>query len=108
MQCEWIKKNGEQCKANAKEGEKYCAAHLRLAKAAAEESSEVEETTPQEPDMASIHNNLKKHKIRFVGKGSYAIPAEGVAFNRKGQVEEVNHETWKRLLESQSDAFEEV
>lgn len=111
MQCQWIKENGERCKAKAKKGEIYCAYHLKMA---AQQSAAVDPTepdtgsAPQESDMANIHNTLKKRKVRFIGKGSYAIPAEGVTFARQGQVEEVSYETWKRLLETQPDVFEEA
>ena len=107
MQCQWIKENGERCKAKAKKGEIYCAYHLKLAQKLAQQKAAAEDA-PQENDMATIHNTLKKRKIRFTGKGSYSIPSEGVSFTYPGQEEEVSYETWKRLLETQSDTFEEA
>ena len=137
MRCEWIKKNGEQCKANARDGEKYCSAHLKMAEERELEANqlpsdpEVEAISEQEPVEVLAHetqesaaeenndamakapaviNKTVPRRIRFTGKGTYTIPSCGLTFYRPGQVEEVPYAIWERLhLNSDArDVFEEV
>ena len=108
MQCQWIKADGDQCKRRAVVGEQYCHTHLKMYK----EEAGVVETAPAVPvledeNVATIHSN-KPMPLRFIGKGSYSIPSLGIFFYEKGQVLTVDHDTWKRLLEEQPDAFEEA
>jgi hypothetical protein len=120
-QCQFQKANGEQCKGSAAEGSDYCTVHLKkvLASEIQLPPESGEQPTPsvtEEPSkkregkVPAIHNDLKKRRIRFTGTGTYSIPSESILFCREGQVEEVSHECWERLLsQAESKAvFEEV
>jgi len=119
-QCVFVKKSGEQCKANAVDGQEYCAVHLKKVLAGevvlppTEGGGEKNDEARSEPtkggDMPAIHNSLKKRKIRYLGSGNYAIPSEEIVFCRAGQVEEVSHATWERLLTQpeSKNVFEEA
>jgi hypothetical protein len=139
-QCAQIKKDGKPCKGMAVEGADFCAFHLKKAlegevtptspsapntggivepvaavadeKVVASVAIATSDETPEKGDKvpAVIHDKLHPKKIRFIGKGRYSIPSEGVVFTREGQVEEVSHACWERLLsKSESkDVFEEA
>lgn len=119
-QCQGIKKDGTQCKGKAIEGADFCAAHLKQALAgevtalptdpAAGASSASDNTSKEKTVPAAIHDKLHPKKIRFIGNGRYAIPSEGVVFLKPGQIEEVSHKCWERLLTNPESraVFEEV
>ncbi len=125
-QCAQVKKNGEQCKAQAVEGGELCAAHMRkmqeraaeqAALSAAPAGAVVDSTVApgategkEAKVSTAVINKTTKRKIRFTGKGNYAIPSEHVVFTKAGQEAEVSYECYERLLgkPETSAVFEEA
>lgn len=110
-QCVFIKTDGERCKANAKDGEEYCATHLRML-AEVEPGEPEGNSAPSEEGAGEVTpaiHSKKPRPIRFTSpKGTYDIPSCGVSFRKQGQIEVVPYEIWQHLLETQPDVFEEV
>jgi len=126
MRCEYIKSNGEQCKATAIEDEGYCTIHLKMvadqeaypgidpsdAVVSAVLEEVLEEAPAEKGDdaVATVINKTAPRRVRYTGKGTYSVPSIGITFSQVGQEEEVPYWFWERIHENaeSSKVFEEA
>jgi len=109
--CSYIKEDGEQCKLDALEGERYCHIHLRMVGEAP--TPPPEEVTEEETseDMPAIHTKGDR-QLRYIGKGTFMIPSLGLRLTAEDHGREITvpYHYWERAHTNTEvrKVFEEV